>query len=885
MGTCSPIASNEKDLARDFEVPLIAAVGPPGFYADANPWVFGFHINSDEYTLAAVRNLYFWSISQKEESNRPMKLPIRVIYRTQSQFFFSTCKAAIEALRATGFKNIREFLYDPADDHDGDGVHNHVDEDFLHGMADQACAAEDKQSRQHYNDTGLGESKSPSFHPALFVCTSDEQDILLSRLRHNMCSPSLLWLTAATWSWAHQHIEQMPYILGGSQWHASMKYSDPYFETGVDVLKEVQRVFGYEADYDSVSHYAIPVLLAQHLQSVYRIFDKPDPISDFSNPERREALRRQLLAFTGDSIFGPISFDENGRNVGRGAAATQWLYRSLNASNIMEPQEKTTSELHNALISPLLQAEANMVVRAPSALACPPGSFVNRTMIPEQPSLLLSKCSFCPIDTFSSQQNFQSECSSCPDGTSTLGFSGATHCVKYQDNLLSKGVLFFGYSIMCLSWAIGLILIVWIFRHRADPIIRLAQPEYLVLILCGAILSSSSILAISFQAGTGQDTSLATRGCRAAPFLYTIGWVFQYGSLSSKTYRLMRLTSPYVSRQRMTALQSSPVIFLSLAFDLFLVFSWTLINPLEYHREVRSENLGSNNVLTIDSIGRCRSSDPDGIDAAAFLVPILCHHLILILVTNIALYLVRKVHSRYQERKYLLLASIFVLEVVVIGLPVLFAARDSIEASYVVKVAIVGVADVGVMLFIFLPKVRFQRKGLQSGIAVGESIMVDTFHKARQRESHRSGIQSSGPPKSVKLIATRSFAVNSSEITDIEQQASCEKKAAGSINIHNSLSLHEEMKREGSHSNCSMGKSCKFVDERDLIYDDHSTRLVDEIIGDNFGEDWALSVISRLTQHDEEEEASQKEPDAVEISLADNNMNRDPGRDEPSEDA
>lgn len=887
VGTCSPLANNEKELAREYQVALIAAVGPPGFYADANPWVFGFHIDSDEYTLAAVRSLYFWSTAQKEEYNKPSQFPISVIYRTQSEFFYSTCQAAIDALRSSGFSNIRELLYDPAADHDGDGVHNQIDEDFLHGLADQACAIESQGGPADDSSGDTEMESTSSFHPALFVCTSDEHDILLQRLRDIKCSPSLLWLTAATWTWANQQINQVPYFLGGSQWHASMKYSDPYFQSGVDVLKEVQRVFGYEADYDSVTHYAIPIMLSQHLQSVYRIFDEPDPLGDYGDPQRRESLRRQLLAFTGETIFGPISFDKNQRNNGRGAAASQWLLRNTNTSNLDDKtsHENASTLLYNALVSPLLQAEASMIIPAPSSRGCPAGSFVNLTMIHEQPALLASKCAICTVDTFSPSPNSRSQCFPCPHGTSTLNIEGATHCIRYEDNLLSSGILFFGYFIMCLCWIIGFTLIAWVVQNRSDPIVRLAQTEYLLLILCGAVISSSSILAFSFQAGTDDDTTAATRGCLAAPFLYTIGWIFQYGSLSSKTYRLMKMTNPYMGRVRVTALQSSPVVILALAIDLALVLSWTMINPLEYRRETISEILGDDHVLTIESSGRCRTIDPDGVSAAAFVIPILCHHLFLMLATNFALYLVRKVHSRYQERKYLLLASIFVLEVVVIGMPVLFAAQDSIEASYVVQVGIVGLADIGVMLFIFLPKVRYQRKGLQAGIAVGESIMANSHRKARERESNRSEIlRSVGLRSSAQLISSRSSAAENSgddslELIDVKQQACGQQTAERKI-----TTIFEESKEfDSSHRadddlfpdfKGSRGESHEHIEVRPLSQvveesfasressaavsaslEDHDHDTDDAARGnDGFladqGEIWAHTIISRLTQND-----------------------------------
>ena len=57
--------------------------------------------------------------------------------------------------------------------------------------------------------------------------------------------------------------------------------------------------------------------------------------------------------------------------------------------------------------------------------------------------------------------------------------------------------------------------------------------------------------------------------------------------------------------------------------------------------------------------------------------------------TNWLLCKVRGVNDRYQEQKYVALASLFVLEVIVIGVPVLVAVQDSPAARYIVMAAIV----------------------------------------------------------------------------------------------------------------------------------------------------------------------------------------------------
>eukprot|EP00957_Ditylum_brightwellii_P003821 290209-Ditylum_brightwellii.AAC.1 len=59
MGTCTSVSSLEKALALKHKTVLMAQVGPPGFYKDNNPYVFGIHVNSDTYPLPALQSLRF----------------------------------------------------------------------------------------------------------------------------------------------------------------------------------------------------------------------------------------------------------------------------------------------------------------------------------------------------------------------------------------------------------------------------------------------------------------------------------------------------------------------------------------------------------------------------------------------------------------------------------------------------------------------------------------------------------------------------------------------------------------------------------------------------------------------------------------------------------
>ena len=108
------------------------------------------------------------------------------------------------------------------------------------------------------------------------------------------------------------------------------------------------------------------------------------------------------------------------------------------------------------------------------------------------------------------------------------------------------------------------------------------------------------------------------------------------------------------------------------------------ISNFQYVRDITNRDV-SDNIVTIKTSGSCSTDD----NVWAFLGPLIALHASLQIGTNFLLYKVRGVTDRYQEQKYVALASLFVLEVLVIGVPVLVAVQDSPAARYIVMAAIV----------------------------------------------------------------------------------------------------------------------------------------------------------------------------------------------------
>ena len=159
-------------------------------------------------------------------------------------------------------------------------------------------------------------------------------------------------------------------------------------------------------------------------------------------------------------------------------------------------------------------------------------------------------------------------------------------------------------------------------------------------------------------------------------------------------------------------------------------------NTTQYVRVVNTVEMNDEtNVMTISSYGSC--SIVDGPSMWVFVGPIIGIHALLMIITNVILYKVRNIGDRYQEQKYIALCSIFVCEVLVVGLPVVISVDENSAAVFVVLSGIIGLNDIGTLCFVFIPKINFQRKGVSEGIGFGETILKTNHKKASTRESMR----------------------------------------------------------------------------------------------------------------------------------------------------
>ncbi|CAB9529372.1 acid type B receptor subunit 2 [Seminavis robusta] len=708
MGSSSFVAKHDKRIAGEYQTIVLSQVGPDVFYTqDSNDYVFGVHIRSETYGIPAFQALKF-SVEDRT------KQKIRILHRDRSEFFNSTCLEIYKHALQDGFTDAVAISYNPEGDHDDNGVQNQHDVAFLRALADDMCPP---------NQTASNDDPQT----AIWACvlTDLETNTVLDRWKENGCRPSSLWLTTASWAYAERFPERLPYTQSGGQWHKAMMYSDEYFPNGQAMLDYLESWFGYAPAYGALGAYHAIYLMYKNTASFVKTKDFPNVHDIYQN--QYEEIRRHLLGLSvRRSLYGLTSFDENQRNIGRGSAGMQWGIPFGSSTN--------ETEMELLLVSPIDQAEVAVEVPAPTALDCLASYFVNQSAIAEESSILTDKCSPCPVDTYRMVGMSSYECQPCKDGSGTDASAGAAICHQVEDNLIPRGLLAFGYCIMSLSLCCSLGFGVWTVIHRHDAVVKIGQIEFLLLICLGSMISSSSIIPLSIQAGTKDNTSAASAACITIPWLYSTGWITQYASLFAKSYRMFQMVqnSTAMRRTSVTAWDVAYLVLGCLVINWAVLTAWTAVDPLTWTRDDVGTTVDEEaGIMTTESVAGC-SSDNMG----AWLGSLLSFHLTIMIATNMLLWKLRGVRDRYQESKYITLASLFAFEFLLLGVPILIAVGDSSEARHIALVCIIGLTDLGVLLFVFVPKIRYQQKGLPAGMTVGKSILKSSHFKPALRGSN-----------------------------------------------------------------------------------------------------------------------------------------------------
>lgn len=371
-------------------------------------------------------------------------------------------------------------------------------------------------------------------------------------------------------------------------------------------------------------------------RNIWSFFKAQDfPEVEFTLRNRYEDLRRNMLDLSiPKTLYGPTIFDGYRRNVGRGSAASQWMF----------PAGSSSDQAKMVLVSPDTQASSSVVYPAAASLACDAGFYANETLASVGPALLESKCSECPVDTYQPNPNIDDSCRPCPAGSGTAQKTGAEICVQEDENLIAQGAIVFGYLLVAVNISLAIAFATWTVHFRNDPVVTMGQKEFLLLLCAGSTLSSSSIIPLSFQAGVSEDTTTASRACAAVPWFYATGVTLLYSALFAKSFRMYQVvdSSQGLRRTQVTVRSTLTFVFAAVLIMWLILILWTIVDTFHWERfelgDLIDESAG---VITHESFGRC-TSDYFGVWTGI----IFFLHFIIVVATNAMLWRLRFVADR-----------------------------------------------------------------------------------------------------------------------------------------------------------------------------------------------------------------------------------------------
>lgn len=92
-----------------------------------------------------------------------------------------------------------------------------------------------------------------------------------------------------------------------------------------------------------------------------------------------------------------------------------------------------------------------------------------------------------------------------------------------DQNYLSTSLRIFGLILMGFDVMASIVSITWVYIYREHRVLRAAQPQFLYVLLVGALVCSLAIVTIGFdESYNGWTTEQLSRTCMATPWLLTV---------------------------------------------------------------------------------------------------------------------------------------------------------------------------------------------------------------------------------------------------------------------------------------------------------------------------------------------------------------------------
>uniref|UniRef100_A0A7S2SNP3 G-protein coupled receptors family 3 profile domain-containing protein n=2 Tax=Mucochytrium quahogii TaxID=96639 RepID=A0A7S2SNP3_9STRA len=321
------------------------------------------------------------------------------------------------------------------------------------------------------------------------------------------------------------------------------------------------------------------------------------------------------------------------------------------------------------------------------------------------------------IATFSSlTRDFEYDCAECTKPLYTGGVEEMPLAINPPEEDLnsSKAIKNICVALFALTALVAVFFLLWTFFYRRHPVIRSSQANFLNMISLGAIISSTTILPLTVDdadgplAGLDGENTKANIACNAALWLYCLGFMTTLTPLFAKMYRIRLIyTSTDKSEKFIKKISDMWLLGLIMKFivlDLVFLVIWMVQGPFKYIRvPVAHDKYG----FVTASSGRC-VSEFSGVG----IVLIGGYHLVILLFGSVMSYKYRNFNAAMCEAKYVSIALISNLQVLILAVPILNVVSNDPGTEMFVRCGVIALNDISVQLVVFLPKLYYHYKGV-----------------------------------------------------------------------------------------------------------------------------------------------------------------------------
>ena len=249
--------------------------------------------------------------------------------------------------------------------------------------------------------------------------------------------------------------------------------------------------------------------------------------------------------------------------------------------------------------------------------------------------------------------------------------------------------------------------VAWAGWNRKRRVVALAQPEFLVMVAFGCVVLAATLVPLSLERKNREGQSSI---CMASMWTIFIGWTIIFSALFAKAWRINHVVraSQICRRVVITKWDVLKPFALLLVANVVILICWTLIDPLVYVT-VDAPGVDEWNRV-IETYGFCESRG----SALPYIIPLAVLNIGLLILANYQAFQARNLEKEYHESQYIFIAMVSLLQLVVIGAPILLLVRDTPLAWYLTIASMIFFISHGILLLIFIPKINIARNHADS---------------------------------------------------------------------------------------------------------------------------------------------------------------------------